>query len=217
MKSGIYLFTINGRSYVGSAVDIKARRSTHLHNLRKGKHGNRFFQSCYNKHGEENLKHEVLEYVEKERLIEREQFYIDTMNPCINIAKKAGNTLGVKQTEEVRKRNSQLRMGHKWGVGRVQSAETRKKISDKAKERGLHPKFLEASKRANTGIKHSKEFRDRLAKAQSKVSVEQSKQIKEMSKNGVYQKDIASIFGISQRLVVRVLQGIGIYGTEDYA
>ena len=216
MKSGIYIFTIKDDTYIGSATDIRARFHIHLHHLRNSKHCNKFFQRSYDKYGEANLKHEVLEYVEKERLIEREQFYMDLMNPSMNIAKKAGNTLGFKHTDAVKKKLSEIRKGKNYCTGRVLSEETKKKISDKCKERGLHPSFMEASKLANTGRKHTKEQRDKLAKAQSKVSIEQAIQIREMRKNGMYQKHIANKFGISQRLVVRVVQGVGIYGTQSY-
>ena len=42
----------------------------------------------------------ILEYCEPSILLEREQYYIDTLNPEYNILKIAGSSLGFKHSEE---------------------------------------------------------------------------------------------------------------------
>jgi group I intron endonuclease len=51
-------------------------------------------------HGFENFTLEILEYCEPSVLIEREQYYIDLLNPEYNILKIAGSRLGAKHTIE---------------------------------------------------------------------------------------------------------------------
>jgi hypothetical protein len=50
------------------------------------------------KHGYSNFKLEILEYCDKEHLIQREQYYIDVLKPEYNILKVAGSTLGFKHS-----------------------------------------------------------------------------------------------------------------------
>jgi len=98
--TGIYKISslIDNRIYVGSAVNIDKRKYVHFHTLRNNKHKNAKLQNFYNKYGENNLKFEVIEYCNKDTLIEREQHYIDTLLPVFNIAKTAGSNLGIKFT-----------------------------------------------------------------------------------------------------------------------
>jgi hypothetical protein len=51
------------------------------------------------KNGYSKFRLEILEYCELEILIEREQYYLDTLNPEYNILKKAGSLTGFKHSE----------------------------------------------------------------------------------------------------------------------
>ncbi len=102
IKSGIYKIEnkVNGKIYVGSAVNLDKRFSAHRGLLYNRKHKNKHLERSWHKHGEENFVFEVLEIVEdKERLIEREQYYLDSMNPDYNISKIAGSQLGFKHSQ----------------------------------------------------------------------------------------------------------------------
>lgn len=107
-KSGIYQIRnlINGKVYIGSSVNMKQRKKQHFKKLKQQKHCNPKLQNAYNKYGEDNLVFEVVEIVlDKTILIEREQYYIDTLNAVnegYNICPTAGNTLGLKLSEEAR-------------------------------------------------------------------------------------------------------------------
>ena len=81
-KSGIYQIRnlVNGKVYVGSAVNLRARMQSHFGELKNNKHNNRHLQRAYDKYGLDKFVFEVLEYVEKDMLLEREQYYIDTLN-----------------------------------------------------------------------------------------------------------------------------------------
>jgi group I intron endonuclease len=52
------------------------------------------------KYGYSNFSFEILEYCAASKCIEREQYYIDLLNPEYNISPKAGSRLGSKHSEE---------------------------------------------------------------------------------------------------------------------
>jgi len=210
-KSGIYIIKteINNRFYIGSAINLYNRMHTHLTHLKKNKHCNTKLQRFVNKHGIENLFFECVELCEKENLIIREQFYIDTLKPFYNIAKKAGSTLGTKITKEQSEKLSKLRKGKQNSLGRILSEETKQKISEKAKKRGLHPNFKEASIKANTGRKQTKEHRAKITEKQKKINNIQLLEINKLLKEGVFQKEIALKYNVSQRVIAKI--NLGIY------
>lgn len=126
---GIYKITntVTRKFYIGSAVNIKRRWACHRCLLSANTHYNRHLQNSWNKHGEDSFTFEVLEYCGKERLIEREQFYIDNEKPAYNISPTAGNILGVKFTDETKRKRSEAKKGE------VKSDETKRKISEAMK------------------------------------------------------------------------------------
>jgi len=125
MTGGIYLITNknNGNIYIGSAVHIKHRWDCHVSDLNKNKHHSIYLQRAWDKYGSDCFAFSVLEYCEKECLIEREQYYIDTLKPQYNILPKAGSCLGSTRSLETRKKISLSKSGDNC------SSETRKKIS----------------------------------------------------------------------------------------
>ena len=54
---------------------------------------------------------EILEYCDVSKLLEREQYYFDLLEPDYNIAKVAGSTIGVPRSEEFKNKLSELRKG----------------------------------------------------------------------------------------------------------
>lgn len=217
-KSGIYklIHQKRGIIYIGSATCIYTRLHNHYSMLKKGIHDNKILQAVYNRHGKANLKWEVVELCPKNHLIEREQFYIDSLRPGMNICKYARNTLGYKHSDAMKRLFSEKRKGNKNSLGRVLSNETKQLISEKAKKRGIPKICVEASKKANKGRKHSQSLRNKIAKIQSKITPQQAIEIKEKRSRGVFQRVIAKEYEVSQRLIARVEKGIGLYGTSEY-
>jgi group I intron endonuclease len=115
VNAGIYKIVNlkNNKVYVGSAVYLSNRFSTHKYNLRRNQHHSRHLQSAWNEYGEENFIFEVLEHVEKlDLLVEREQFWLDNLMPHnknigYNTNILATSSLGVKHTEQARKNMSE--------------------------------------------------------------------------------------------------------------
>jgi len=93
-----------GKFYIGSAVDCKSRKRQHLYDLRHNKHHNRIIQNHYNKYGEGDLNFSIVEqfdFMSMEHLVEKEQYYINTLKPTMNINIYAtGSRLGVPHTPE---------------------------------------------------------------------------------------------------------------------
>jgi group I intron endonuclease len=78
MKSGIYKITnlINGKIYIGSTCNFKDRKSKH-----KRTKSNTMISRAIFKYGWDNFTFDAIEFCDKDILIEREQFYLDTLEP----------------------------------------------------------------------------------------------------------------------------------------
>lgn len=100
-KIGIYRWTnlTNGNIYVGSSINISVRMYTY-YSLKSLVKSNRPIDRALLKYGFSSFSLDILEYCSKENVLDREQYYIDALNPSYNIAKQAGSTLGYKHTSE---------------------------------------------------------------------------------------------------------------------
>jgi group I intron endonuclease len=105
--SGIYQIKnlINGKIYIGSSISVKRRFNEHKKLLRNNKHKNNHLQLSWNKYGENNFIFSLIEKVDSQFLLTKEQYYIDLSKSYdkkigYNICKIAGNTLGYIFSEE---------------------------------------------------------------------------------------------------------------------
>lgn len=116
LKSGIYkiLNKVNGKFYIGSAINVNNRLWRHKSDLRANTHHNYHLQRAWNKYLELSFDFIVLEYCNENVLLEREQYYLD-LTKCFdlyigyNLTPTAGNSKGVKHSEETRKRMSEAK------------------------------------------------------------------------------------------------------------
>jgi group I intron endonuclease len=154
LKSGIYAIRCarNGKLYVGSAVNLVVRWKAHQNALAAQRHHSIRLQRAWNKYGRDTFTFEVVELVEPERLIEREQFHIDayrSASPSIgfNICPKAGSTRGAILSDEAKRKMSEA-------AKRARTPELRARVSAILKGRSLAPEH-----RANVVAASSQRFR----------------------------------------------------------
>ena len=130
--SGIYKITCtaNGKFYIGSTKDIHLRLARHKSDLGRNVHRNILLQRAANKYGKDVFEFEILEFVDDlESLLQREQHYLDTLNPCdisvgFNLVAIAGATPSGPLSEETKAKIS------KTLTGRKHTEETKQKISE---------------------------------------------------------------------------------------
>lgn len=139
VRSGVYIIRnfITGEFYIGSSKYLGHRFSGHDHQLAFNKNRCGVLQRAINKYGTDNFTFDVLEFVDPSNLLEREQYYLDTLIPRYNIIK---SVTPIIMPEESRKKMSNSHKGVKLSEahrkalsegqkGRVCSPETRIKIS----------------------------------------------------------------------------------------
>lgn len=140
--SGIYriLCIPTGKIYIGSAVNLYKRWQNHRCNLRGNRHPNSHLQRAWQKYGEQAFTFEVIEECEPDRLLEREQFLLDTIRPY---GKKVGFNIATDALAPMR--------------GRLQTPEHRAKSSAAKKGRKLSPEHIDRVAAARRGMKHKPE------------------------------------------------------------
>jgi group I intron endonuclease len=173
--SGIYKIKnlINEKVYIGSAISLKNRWKTHISCLNKNKHHSSKLQNSWNKHSSIGFIFEIIEECEKEKLIEREQFFIDLYNSYkegYNCTPKAGSNLGRKCSDETIKRMSAILIGNKRSLGCRHSDKTLKKLSDLNK--GCKNKMFNKKHSDQTKIKISNALKGKRNSLGVKRSIE---------------------------------------------
>lgn len=133
-KAGIYqwIHKESGKTYIGSAVDLYKRLRQYYSISRLSRNKNQYLSNALLSHGHSAFSLAILEYFDvsnlsleesKKLILEREQYYIDSLKPEYNILKIAGSSLGFIHSE-----NSKVLMSeaHK---GKFLSADTKALIS----------------------------------------------------------------------------------------
>jgi group I intron endonuclease len=167
--------------YIGSAVWFRRRRNSHRSRLAANTHHNPILQNHVNKYGLEDLLFEIVELVDSDDvLLDREQFYLDTLNPPFNICHIAGNTLGTKRSPATCKLLSELKKGNTHNVGRKLSAEHKASIqkANKGKSKteehkqklrlaalSRSPEVKNRYREARVGKRHSEETKKKISAA----------------------------------------------------
>jgi group I intron endonuclease len=187
MARGIYkiINVVNNKFYVGSAVDLKRRKTRHFSELRNGKHNNKHLQAAWLKYGEQAFVFVVVEALPDDAdLLAAENVWlkehvgkdycynigVDATAPHLGMSGPLSPTWGRKHTEDVKLRigvASKARVQSEEEKtkrratmrGKPQSAEVRAKISATLMGEG---NFWFGKKRPGHGAKVSKavEVRD---------------------------------------------------------
>jgi group I intron endonuclease len=169
------------RCYIGSAINIGNRCKTHFKALRSNLHHSNKLQNHYNKYGAEDLRLSILLECNKEELLAKEQYFINSLIPYFNICKVAGSPLGVIRSEATRKKLSEINKGiisgfkgkshseevkqrlREINTGKKLSEETKLKLREGAKDK---PKTEDVKKRMSQAKKlQSKETKQKISEA----------------------------------------------------
>lgn len=198
IQSGIYKITniINNKFYIGSAINFYHREKVHFSYLKKNNHPNQHLQNAYNFYGKGKLFFEIIEYIEpnKEKLIEREQYYIDLLKPEYNILKNAYNNLGYKHTDETRKKMSKSSKGKLKSKKHSQNISNGLKGKPKSEIHKLHLKKSDEWKKKRS----ESMIGEKNANYGKKLSEEQKKKISETCKKRYAEGKMPQIGGMNK-------------------
>lgn len=167
-KIGIYKIQSrihSDRFYIGSSVNIKKRLSEHKRKLFLNEHDSPKLQDHFNKYSWQDLDYSIVEECEKAQLVEREQYYIDTLKPWFNICQIAGNCLGKKHSEETKRKLKIARNRRAAVSGWHHSEETKKKWSEMRKGRKLSKETIEKIVSKTKGKKRTEECKKRISES----------------------------------------------------
>jgi group I intron endonuclease len=186
MTSGIYKITAihNNEFYIGSSKDIARRWERHRNCLRKNKHQNRFMQRIFDKYQEGCFVFEILEITDELEL--REQYYMDLLNPSLNLRKIAKNNSGLKHTEEAKQKMRDAHLGKKLSKEHIEKI--KKAVVGKPQRKRTEKETLDNAKR------------------QATLTDEQVYQIKWLGWLGLSTNEIARPFNIANTTVFKIIK-----------
>ena len=178
-QSGIYeiLNTVNGKRYIGSAVNLSRRWGTHRSHLRAHTHHNIPLQHAWDKYGEVAFKFLPILTCARSMLRFYEQQLLNKVKPEYNVSLDAKQPmLGRKHSEETKKRMSKSSKGKKktpehcaaMGAARVgkslppRSEESKQKMSELMAGKPKSDSHRAALSKALTGRKLPLEQVERL-------------------------------------------------------
>ena len=147
---------------MGSSVDLY-RRFINYYNIKYITRACKSSLICRAllKHGYSKFKLEILEYCDQDSAVEREQYYIDLLNPEYNILKVAGSLFGYKHTPESLEKMREIALNR--------SDETKAKLREAALGKTYNHTEETKIKLRNAilGIKRSEETKEKLRIIQS--------------------------------------------------
>ena len=108
-KCGIYIIKnkINNKFYIGSSKYLYTRITEHRCRFRKLDGINPHIQRAYNKYGEENFEYSILEFCDPEIKYEREQYYLDILQPEYNTTLQVQANKGLPRSEHSKQMSSE--------------------------------------------------------------------------------------------------------------
>jgi len=233
---GIYQIKnkVNNKSYVGSSSRLKLRWNRHLTDLKSNVHHSLALQRAFHKYGYGNFEFIILENCEENKLLEREQYYLDNLKPEYNICKVAGNCVGVKHSSETieKRRNSLINSWEKKELktqhskySRNKKKEDNKTIREQKEQRNLQivedlksgirqdiiSEKYKLSTPSITQIKKKYNICTEKAKGDrnnfSKLTEVQVKEIKYLLKDKVKQQIIADKYNVKLRTIKAIQSG----------
>jgi group I intron endonuclease len=167
---GIYKITCvtNGKIYIGSSIDVHRRWGLHRTHLNTGNHNNKYLLRAFWKYGKDSFTWEVIEECSEDILWEREQHYLDALQPFnekgYNSARvvKAPMT-GKKHTLEDRQKMSRVQKARNY----KHTEEHKQYLSELFKGRKRSPESVARGAAKIKGQPKSKEHKAKVKEFQS--------------------------------------------------
>lgn len=188
--SGIYKIYCDGndRSYIGSSVNVRKRKNSHLCELRNNKHPNDYLQNSFNRYGEDSFTFSLILECKPELLLikEEEQIKIyDTYKDGFNLIETpTKNLLGYKHTDKNKARMSEIakKRGRNSGsLSEEQVKEMRQKFFDGHRISSLS-KHYETHRKTVRECVYLKTYQDVLCEIEGYT--EMLEELKEARKKG---------------------------------
>ena len=172
-KSGIYLFrNLNNKKIsIGYSTDLRRRFKEYFninHLLR-----NKDLVICVAlaKYGYSGFYLEIIEYCDKADLLEREQYYLDLLNPDYNILKIAGSLAGFKHSDKTKNKLATIFKGNLNGQNQptaiavqvldIETGKTTKYISARKAAKALDMSNSTVIRKINEKSPESKPYKNR--------------------------------------------------------
>lgn len=157
--ASIYLIknNVTNAIYVGSTTtSFKKRITGHRSLLKRNKHHSKYLQRSWNKHKESSFSFILLEECSNEEVLQREQYYIDTLLPEYNSVPYAtpGSS---KSSEETKKKISAALMGKKKSPEHIAAVVAANKLVKNRKKRSIES-YVGQSKQVIAINKKTKEI-----------------------------------------------------------
>jgi group I intron endonuclease len=233
--SGVYQIknVNNDKVYIGSSKDIRRRMLRHVSRLKRGVHKSPHLQNSWNTYGAEFFEFSVVEEVDLDDdiniLLECEQRWMDATKcyepECgYNIRRYACDSgwLGRTHSDATKEILSKINTGRFDGesnpfYGKTHTEETRKLLSDKAKERLSVPE-----NNGMYGKRHTYESRRKISETRmknkccqkeqnvnSKLTMDDAAQIRQLYATGQYsQSDLGEKFGVVQSTIGVIVRNV---------
>lgn len=196
---GVYQIrnTITNVVYIGSTaiMGFDKRWNAHQRELDSQLHHCRYLQHAWNKYDADVFMFDVLLYCDPESCLMYEQLVLDYHKSKYNMCQTAGSTLGFKHSSETKMKLSQMRKGQpksKLHKQKISCAHLGKRFSENHKQ-----KLSQSHLGIQAGEKHP----------QSKLAIQDIKEIRCMLSQGILQKEIADRFEIDQTTVSNIKVG----------
>ena len=234
-KSGVYQIVniATGKIYIGSSVDLYRRYYIHYGSLTRDRHENPKLQRAWNKYGEDCFDFYIVEFLPKDKNLirEREQFWVDKVNPFYNIVRDVGRPLSQPRSKAHRKHHSESmkkspvvqsekysksqseKMKAVWASseyrdGRAKYYETedvKKRMSEQSKKTANNSETREKSAKTRIGnFLSGKAFFSKRSKAPIDARV--IKNIRNLYSSGKYtHHDLAEMFQIGHSTISRIV------------
>lgn len=162
-KAGIYLWTQkeSGKRYIGSSMDLSKRFNNYFSNGYLAHRKTSYISNALLHYLHSSFSLAILEYIDttnlskaevRKLILEREQYYLDSLSPEYNLLKEAGSSLGYKHSPETIEKLSR----------RSLTEEHKRKISEAIKGKNLgkshSPETLRKMVLASKGKNNKKVF-----------------------------------------------------------